>query len=150
MNPHDRDSLEGEPLLAAEERDTIDLDSGETLPGPNRRDSFHSGDDGKPGPGGLAARFGAQKRTTVLALLALLTFILTTSGMLFFVPIFRLMEDAVCHIHYGKPKSEPIEERLCKVEAVQKELAFLGGVGAVFNSVVSLLTTLPYGVLADR
>ncbi|KAL2170673.1 hypothetical protein VTG60DRAFT_4515 [Thermothelomyces hinnuleus] len=149
MNSDERDSIEGEPLLAGEERDTVDIDNRETPSDPDHGDSFRTG-DGKLGRRGLASRFRAQKRTTILGLLAVLTFVVTTSGMLFLVPIFRLMEDAVCHLHYGKPKSEPVEERLCKVDAVQKELAFLGGIGAMINSVIGLIATLPYGVLADR
>ncbi|KAH6845774.1 major facilitator superfamily domain-containing protein [Chaetomium sp. MPI-CAGE-AT-0009] len=158
--------IEGEPLLAGEERDSFDIDETQTLTGAatatpsttasetDRAHQAHAyqqhGQRGIRGIRGFAARFQARKRKTVVALLAVLMFSITTSGMLFLIPIFRLMEDAVCHVHYDKPRSEPIEERLCKVDGVQKELAFLGGIGAVINCVVGLLSTLPYGVLADR
>ena len=83
-------------------------------------------------------------------LLAVLMFTLTTSGMLMLIPILRLMEDAICHVHYGKSRWEPIEERLCKVDGVQKELAYLGGIAAMIGSTVGLIATLPWGVVADR
>jgi hypothetical protein len=77
-------------------------------------------------------------------------FTITTSGMLVLIPIFRLMEDAVCHLYYEKGMPEPIEERLCKVDGVQKRLAYLGGLSAMISSIVGMVATLPYGVLADR
>ncbi|KAK4101299.1 general substrate transporter [Parathielavia hyrcaniae] len=141
----DGDAIEGEPLLAAEqdsERDSIDT---------VRRTDPDSGHNQRHGRlQGFAARFQAKKRRTIIILLTLLMFTLVTSGMLILLPVFRLMEDAVCHEHYGKPRTEPIEERLCKVDGVQKELAYLGGISAMLNSVIGLIATLPYGVLADR
>ncbi|KAK4041221.1 general substrate transporter [Parachaetomium inaequale] len=152
MNAHEHDDIEAEPLLAGEERDSIDLDEtpswSPTHSEPNQAHRSHG--DRNHGWRGLDARFQAQKRTPVVVLLAVLMFAVVTSGMLILIPIFRLMEDAVCHLHYDKPASEPIEERLCKVDGVQKELAFLGGIGAIINSVVGLVATLPYGLLADR
>ena len=149
MNLHEEDAIEGEPLLAGEEqRDSIDIDVEEDLSVPDHGNSHHG--SSKPRRRGFIARIQAQKRNTIVALLTLLMFIVTTSGMLILVPIFRLVEDAVCHLHYDKAKSEPIEERLCKVDPVQKELAFLGGIAAMVNTVVGLIATLPYGVLADR
>ncbi|KAK4249186.1 general substrate transporter [Corynascus novoguineensis] len=149
MNLHEQDAIEGEPLLAGEEqRDSIDIDVREDRPVPDHGNSHQGGS--KPRRRGFTARIQAQKRNAIVALLTLLMFVVTTSGMLILVPIFRLVEDAVCHLHYDKAKSEPIEERLCKVDPVQKELAFLGGIAAMVNTVVGLIATLPYGVLADR
>jgi hypothetical protein len=154
----DDDMIEGEPLLAGEERDSFDIDETPAVTTPATSTTASETDGAcqayayqKHGQRrGFLARFQARKRKTVVALLAVLMFSITTSGMLILIPIFRLMEDAVCHLHYDKPRSEPIEEQLCKVDGVQKELAFLGGIGAMLNSVVGLLSTLPYGVLADR
>jgi hypothetical protein len=143
MSAHEDDFIEAEPLLTAEERDSFDTPD-ET---PSEPDTGHHQNHGRRG---FLARFQAKKRKTIIALLAVLMFIMVTSGMLILIPIFRLMEDAICHIHYGKPRSEPIEERLCKVDGVQKELAYLGGISAMINSIVGLIATLPYGVLADR
>ncbi len=153
MSPrgHDRDDpVEAEPLLAAEERDSAraSIEIAETSNSePERGHEPHSRTHGRRG---FAARFQAQRRTTVVVLLAVVMFGVTTSGMLILLPMFRLVEDAICHLHYGKPLSEPIGERLCKIDEVQKQLAYLGGLSAMINSVVGIIATLPYGVLADR
>ncbi|KAK4234330.1 general substrate transporter [Achaetomium macrosporum] len=143
MNNNENDRIEAEPLLSVEDRDSIEISAT-----PSEAGSGHttSRKDGRHG----FARFQAQKRTTIVVLLAVLMFTITTSGMLILIPIFRLMEDAICHGYYGKPMSEPLEERLCKVEGVQMELAYLGGLSAMIHSIVGLIAAMPYGVLADR
>ncbi len=146
---HDRDvPLEAEPLLAVEEHDSASIEIAETPA--SEPDPRHEPRSRKHGRRGFAARFQAQRRSTVVVLLAVVMFGLTTSGMLILIPMFRLVEDAICHLHYGKPLSEPVDERLCKVHEVQKELAYLGGLSAMINSIVGIIATLPYGVLADR
>lgn len=141
----DPDRIEAEPLLAAEERDSIDIC--ESPAGPDQSHESHTRHHARRG---CASRFQAQNRTTIVVLLAFLMFTVTTSGMLILIPIFRLMEDAICHLYYDKGMFEPIEERLCKVDGVQKKLAYLGGLSAMISSIVGLVATLPYGVLADR
>lgn len=98
----------------------------------------------------FAAHLQAQNPKTIVLLLALLMFTMVTSGMLIMMPIFRLVEDTVCHRYYKKDPSEKIDERLCKVDGVQSELAYLGGWAALLHSVVGLMAALPYGVLADK
>jgi len=99
---------------------------------------------------GILSRFQARKPGTIILLLSLMMFAITTSGMMILVPLFRLLEDALCHVYYKKDPSEHIEERLCKVDGVQSELAYLGGWGTMLGSVIGMLAALPYGVLADR
>lgn len=142
MNNDEDDRIEAEPLLTSDERAA----AGE----PDVLPDSNNGLGGKSPRRSIISRFQAQKRTSIVVLLAILMFTITTSGLMIMVPMFRLMEDAICHDYYGKDRSEPIEERLCKVDGVQKELAFLGGWAVMINSVVSLIATLPYGVLADR
>jgi len=138
MNIEENDHFEGEPLLAEEERDVEDAAAESPLFG------------AKPRHAGFTARFQARKPKTIVLLLAILLFTVTTSGMLVIVPIFRLIEDAACHTYYKKDRSEKIDERLCKVDEVQGLLAYLGGWAAMLNTVIGLIATLPYGVLADR
>ncbi len=149
---HDHDPVEAEPLLAVEERDldvNSDLDSAleDETPQP---ELGHEPRSQRHGQRWCATRFQAQRRTTIVVLLAVIMFTMITSFMLILIPVFRLMEDAICHVHYGKGLFEPIEERLCKIDAVQKELAYLGGLSALISSVVGVVATLPNGVLADR
>ena len=146
MDADERDTFEGEPLLANDER-------GRDLNNVARdEDSTPLFNPQKP-HGHYAAfmrRFQARRPKTIVLLLAVLLFTVTTSGMLIIVPVFRLIEDAVCHEYYKKDRSEKIDERLCKVDEVQGILAYLGGWAALLNSLIGLISTLPYGVLADK
>lgn len=137
MTTDEDERIEAEPLLAAGEPE-IPADSDDeagTRPPPRRS---------------ITSRFQAQRPSTIVVLLAILMFTLATSGLMILVPMFRLLEDAICHAYYEKDRAEPIEERLCKVGGVQKELAFFGGWAAMINSLVGLIAALPYGVMADR
>ncbi|KAK4221416.1 major facilitator superfamily domain-containing protein [Podospora fimiseda] len=127
------DRIEAEPLISAEERNLETPSDYHEIYEPSRW-----------------ARLQVQQYGKIIFLLATLMFLITTSGMMFLIPIFRLIEDAFCHIYYEKYPTEPIEERLCKVDGVQKQLAYLGGLGSMINSVVGVAAALPYGVLADR
>ncbi|GAB1318260.1 General substrate transporter [Madurella fahalii] len=142
MTADEDDRIEAEPLLAGDERASLEV--------PEIHADSNNGFGVKSRRRSITSRFQVQKRTTIVALLAILMFTITTSGLMILVPMFRLMEDAICHAYYDKDRSEPIEEQLCKVDGVQKELAFLGGWAAMINSVVGLIAALPYGVLADR
>ncbi|KAK0737885.1 major facilitator superfamily domain-containing protein [Schizothecium vesticola] len=104
----------------------------------------------RAGRGPCAAHLQVQKPRTIVLLLALLMFTIVTSGMLILMPIFRLVEDTMCHRYYKKDPSEKIDERLCKIDGVQSELAYLGGWAALLSSSVGLVAALPYGVLADK
>ena len=141
MDPEidDNDHIEAEPLLAGEEQE--DGQSAEYSETQRRQ---------KTPRRCLTSRLQAKKPSTIITLLALLMFSVALSGLLFLVPMFRLMEDAICHVHYEKELSEPIEEKLCKVDEVQKYLAYLGGWSALLNSIIGMIAVLPYGVMADR
>ncbi|KAL2270678.1 hypothetical protein VTJ83DRAFT_49 [Remersonia thermophila] len=99
---------------------------------------------------GLARRLQVQNSRTTIVLLSAIMFGVTASGLLYLMPLLRLVEDAICHLHYEKPASEPIDERQCKVDVIQRKLAWLGGAGSALSGVVGLVATLPYGALADR
>ncbi|CRK42651.1 hypothetical protein BN1708_008832 [Verticillium longisporum] len=95
-------------------------------------------------------RFRPDTPFAIVLLLATIKGILVGSGVLLMTPMVRLMEDAICHVHYHKDISEPIDEKDCKVDDVQSQLAYLGGIGALVASLVTLVVAFPYGVLADR
>ncbi|KAK0724379.1 general substrate transporter, partial [Lasiosphaeris hirsuta] len=129
---------EGEPLLADDERDLEDALEPDAPAVP-------------PLASGFAARFQAKNQKTIIVrLLAVMLFTIALSGMLLMVPLFRIIEDTVCHVYYKIDRSEKIDELLCKVDEVQRELAYLGGLGAMLGSLVGFVAALPYGVLADR
>ncbi|KAL2754860.1 hypothetical protein ACRALDRAFT_1064643 [Sodiomyces alcalophilus JCM 7366] len=86
----------------------------------------------------------------VIFTLSFLKFVILGSGLLVMMPMVRLLEDAFCHQHYGKDPAEPIPETDCKIDAVQSRLAYLGAIAAVIASAVTLVTTFPYSILADK
>ncbi|KAM7210330.1 general substrate transporter [Rhypophila decipiens] len=98
----------------------------------------------------LLHRFQARKPNTIILLLSAAMFVFTASSMMVMVPMFRLMEDAICRGHFNVKPGEEIEEGKCKGDEVQSELAWLGGVGTMLGSVIGMIAALPYGVLADR
>ncbi|KAJ0161519.1 hypothetical protein CTA2_6085 [Colletotrichum tanaceti] len=99
---------------------------------------------------GLLAPFRVRSPRAIILLLALLKFAVTCKGMLLMMPLMRLIEDHICHRHYGRDPSEPIPEMECKVDEVQRDLAWMGGWHSLIGAVVNMLVAFPYGVLSDR
>lgn len=94
-----------------------------------------------------------QKRANVVCLLIYFTmgvgvFISSTSRL-------RLFESILCRQHYEQDPSlvsevGDIPEDLCKVAVVQSKLAGLLGWQSLFDNLVGLICTLPFGELADK
>lgn len=69
------------------------------------------------------------------------------------VPTIKLFEQAICNRYYHSAhhRSTPdIDEGLCKIPAIQDELATLTGLKFTFDALPALLTALYYGSIADR
>ncbi|ODA79841.1 hypothetical protein RJ55_05438 [Drechmeria coniospora] len=92
----------------------------------------------------------ARSGSTIVLLAATVKFCITASGMLMLIPLYRLIEDAVCHAYYDDSSPELMDERRCKGDEVQSRLAYLLGWLGLFNSMMTLLVAYPYGLLADR
>ncbi|KAL1898513.1 hypothetical protein Sste5346_003417 [Sporothrix stenoceras] len=127
-----------------------------------------------------ATWYQAQRPGSVIALVAILLFFLVFAATLALVPIMRLVEDAICRRYYGLnygdnggsvPGNSTVsfnthkqflendfnsgivngtDERMCKVDAVQSELAWLGGVVSVTEAIFGLLASFPWALLSDR
>ncbi|KAK0712462.1 major facilitator superfamily domain-containing protein [Lasiosphaeria miniovina] len=136
--------MELSPLLS----DPAPADEDSDDPTPASPSSRASTAGSGPDPGWR--RFRAQKPRSIVALLTVVLFGVTLSGFLVVVPVFRLLEDAICHAHYGVPPDADVDEERCKVGPVQMQLARLSGWGALLSAVVGYATALPYGILADR
>ncbi|OHF01733.1 major facilitator superfamily transporter [Colletotrichum orchidophilum] len=95
------------------------------------------------------APFRARSPRTIIILLALLKFAITIQAMLLMLPMMRLVEDGICHKHFKLGPAETIPEMKCKVDEVQKRLAWLGGWQSLIGAVVNFLVAFPYGVLSD-
>lgn len=72
------------------------------------------------------------------------------------VPTIKLFEQAICNRYYSHQSTHlslaipDIDEGLCKVPAIQNELAALTGLKFTFDALPGLLTALYYGSIADR
>ncbi|GAO16874.1 hypothetical protein UVI_02011950 [Ustilaginoidea virens] len=66
----------------------------------------------------------------IVFLAAVMMFGITSSGMMLLVPIYRLIEDALCHVHYKDDSPGLMDEMKCKVD--------------------TLIVAFPHGMLADR
>ncbi|KXH68412.1 hypothetical protein CSAL01_00285 [Colletotrichum salicis] len=172
--PRLSDEVEEEHLLGAEYSDhegVLPMDSSEPSPRAGfrafqrppppkwRRPS--SGDGGFGGAlGGVVykagsrlnaalAPFRARSPRTIILMLALLKFAITIKAMMLMLPMMRLIEDDICHKHYKTSPAEIIPEMKCKVDEVQKQLAWLSGWQSLIGAVVNFLVAFPYGVLSD-
>ena len=73
------------------------------------------------------------------------------------VPTIKLFEQAICNRYYYSHQSihpslaaPDVHEALCKIPAIQNELAALTGLKFTFDALPGLLTALYYGSVADR
>lgn len=83
-----------------------------------------------------SSRYQVSSPKAIVGLVSLIIFFMALSGTMSLIPMGRLIEDAICRKYYGS--SEPVDERLCKVDEVQTELAWLGGLYVVIDSAIGM------------
>lgn len=73
------------------------------------------------------------------------------------IPHLRMYEDIICHNYYNSLEGEEhigldgyVDEEMCKGDEVQSRLNMFIGVMGFLGTIPGLLTTIPYGLLADR
>ncbi|RAQ69191.1 hypothetical protein COH21_012931, partial [Aspergillus flavus] len=86
--------------------------------------------------------------SSVLTCLVICNFLLAGSGAFIGLPLTRLIEDNLCRRYVQQGSS--IDERLCKTDKIQSELAYLNGSLLLVEALVGLVVAFPFGVLADR
>ncbi|KAI1323370.1 MFS general substrate transporter [Xylariaceae sp. FL0255] len=95
-----------------------------------------------------------QNPDLLVGILTLVIFIASASGGFLNIPMIRVFEDILCRQYYDKIRNRedgaPIDEGMCKVDAIQSELAYLFAVMAALNAGLSCLSALPWGIAADR
>ncbi|ATY61194.1 Major facilitator superfamily transporter [Cordyceps militaris] len=97
-----------------------------------------------------AAWWQVRSPRSIVLVVALSKFCIVCSGMMLLVPLFRLVEDAICHGVLAHTSPDVLDERRCKDDGVQARLAtFLGWSGLV-GSLVTLVTAFPFGAMSDR
>ncbi|OJJ31597.1 hypothetical protein ASPWEDRAFT_32219 [Aspergillus wentii DTO 134E9] len=71
-------------------------------------------------------------------------------------PLIRIYESVTCRKHYREYDPSQIgadgnvDEKLCKINEVQTELAAIQGYMEFFDGLICALMAIPYGLLADR
>ncbi|OAA75716.1 Major facilitator superfamily transporter [Akanthomyces lecanii RCEF 1005] len=97
-----------------------------------------------------ASRWQVRSPRTIILLVAFAKFCIVCSGLMLMVPLFRLIEDAICHGVFDDTTPDLLDEMKCKDDEVQRRLAtFLGWSGLV-GSIVTLITSFPFGAMSDR
>jgi len=87
-------------------------------------------------------RFGSSRWVVnsprkIVLLVAIVKFCIVCSGMMMLLPIYRLLEDAMCHVYYKDDTDDLIDEMKCKEDEVQAQLAYLLGWSGLANSITS-------------
>ena len=115
------------PLPATNTSPDLDSDPDPSSPPPRRRRHRRP-----------SAPWQAGAPSTIVILIIAVKFLVVTSGMLMLMPMYRLIEDAFCHVHYDDDSAGLIDEMKCKVDEVQSPLAYLMGwfglVGAIMST----------------
>ncbi|KAL7925557.1 major facilitator superfamily domain-containing protein [Trichoderma austrokoningii] len=128
--PHAREDA---PLLRGHEREHESISDDEAAP-----------------PIINAARWQVKTRNSIVRTIAVVQCAIIGIGMLLLIPLYRLIEDSVCHVYYGDDSLDIIDEMRCKTDEVQARMAYLLGWLGLFHSIMSLISTFPFGMLADK
>ncbi|KAH7029285.1 major facilitator superfamily domain-containing protein [Microdochium trichocladiopsis] len=91
----------------------------------------------------------------IAAVLCLAVFLWVMSGMVALIPAMQMIEELFCQRFYGDENpdihyGDDSYDALCKAEAVQSAMAYVGGVTSMLDSIIGVLLAFPFGVLADR
>ncbi|KAL5373155.1 hypothetical protein DPSP01_012957 [Paraphaeosphaeria sporulosa] len=79
--------------------------------------------------------------------LVLLLILIHLSTVLYTLPLNRVIELRLCQTHYSIPNPE---EKACKIDEVQRQLAWIQGVMETMLVVCDFVVTLPFGYVAER
>lgn len=93
-----------------------------------------------------------QNKVTILNLLSLVILLAASAGGFLQLPQAQIVEDILCHQYYNEMGSldTPIDDNLCKIDAISGELAYTLAIGSALTAGAGLLATFPWSVMADR
>ncbi|KAM3502683.1 hypothetical protein MY10362_004687 [Beauveria mimosiformis] len=97
-----------------------------------------------------AARWQVRSPRRIVLLVSFAKFCIVCSGLMLMVPMFRLIEDAICHGVLDDASPGLLDEMKCKDDDVQARLATFMGWSGLVNSIVTLITAFPFGAMSDR
>ncbi|GCB18867.1 hypothetical protein AAWM_01752 [Aspergillus awamori] len=133
--PLDREDA---PFLASGQRPSSPVDEGEPSPSDAQKEHLRK------------TRFRLML-TLFAMILAVEVGICMSNG-----PVTRIYESIACREYYAQHDPTQIgadgevQEELCKVKAVQQDLAAVKGYMEFFDGILSAVLAIPYGLLADR
>lgn len=79
--------------------------------------------------------YQVERPRTIVILISVLIFILATSGQVMTVPQTRLLESALCSQYYDVQGQKEIDEKLCKIDEIQSQLAYLNGLISMLEAI---------------
>ena len=74
-----------------------------------------------------------------------MTIVLT--GLMIMMPMYRLIEDTLCHAHFKDDSPDIIDEMKCKTDEVQSDLAYMLGWFGLVNAIFSTFTLHIYSTI---
>ncbi|KAI3324497.1 major facilitator superfamily transporter [Xylariaceae sp. AK1471] len=93
----------------------------------------------------------AHTNHAIINILCVIIFTASCSAGFIDLPLTRLIEDILCHHYYDvKSSDQPIDERLCKEDVIQKQLAYIIAVQTSLYAIVGIIAALPWGLAADK
>ena len=96
----------------------------------------------------------AHSGSTIVGLLGIIFFIGSSSGGFIDIPLVRIIEDIICRDYYSSDGAlsagDGIDEKMCKVDAIQTDVQDIVSVTNMLTSLVSFLAAFPWGLVADR
>ena len=100
------------------------------------------------------SRWQASSPGMIVLLAATAKFSVVASGMMILMPIYRLIEDALCHAHFQDDSPGLIDEMECKVDEIQSRLATMMGwmslVANIMSTWCATVTSFQYGLIRSR
>lgn len=96
-----------------------------------------TGDEEPAPPVIRAARWQIHSPRHIVLLASFAKFCVSCTGTMLIVPLFRLIEDTLCHAHFEDDSGGLLDEMKCKEDAVQARLATLLGWTGLANAIFS-------------
>jgi MFS transporter, PCFT/HCP family, solute carrier family 46 (folate transporter), member 1 len=161
LDDYDRNDDPLDPLLEEGEQETL-VDASEDEDEITKRSRL----------GRLLDRCRPKSPRKTVVLITFLKFYILTIALMLLLPMYRLIEDMVCREYFEK---DLVDEEECKVDAVQRKLAYVTALSALIGGVVSKcgpyhpflggafvwerlivvlilggIVTFPFGILGDK
>lgn len=93
-----------------------------------------------------ASRWQLKTPFSIVLVAAIAKFFIVTTGLMIMMPMYRLIEDTLCHAHFKDDSLDIIDEMKCKTDEVQTDLAYMLGWFGLVNAIFSAFTLRIYPI----